>query len=232
MKAKRSIILRIFLCVVLFIAVSQDVVVAKAAAEQTAEESATVAEEVGVLKDGEAKAKNLTAVGLKQIIKVVPYVGVVLFIVGILVAVFSTRNKGNRRWGLKLAISETIITYILYIALTLVYDFAYNDGPVRLSSRPEQEAFYEKAYYDTVDGMKEEGQSFLFLGEDWLEGAAVASRRMYVSIVGALVFVSISAGVLLLIVTKRDKAIRRFAFAGMCIATPVTLVIGYLFLKM
>lgn len=203
-----------------------------AAGELISEESPLVMEELDVLKTGETQANALTLEILEQGIKVIPFVGVILFLIGVGVAVFSTRNKGNRRWGIKLAVTQTVISYILYIAMILAYDFAFHDGVVGFVSWPEQMSFYEKVYYDTIIGLENDGQRFLFLEEDWSGSVTIAARRMYESIVGLLVFVSIGVGCLLFVVTKRERAIRRFALAGMCIAIPAALVVGYQFLKM
>ncbi len=226
----RGILTRILLCLMLFVAFSpRDIVYATE--EQVASDPALMDGVRDALQEGEATVRNFTSDMLWQVIQFLPYVGVVLFVIGIFVAIFSTRNKGNRRWGLKLAITEAIIVFLLYIALILVYDFVCNEGTVQFTSRPAQENFYEKTYFDTVDRMKAEGQSFLFLGEDWIGGIASAGRSMYMSIFILLIFVSVSIGALLLLITKRDAAIRRFALAGLCIASPLTLIVGAVFLK-
>ena len=229
MKATRGILIKLLLCVMLFMAISPRKVVS-ASGGPVANDSSIVDNVSEVLQEGKDTAQDITSRMLWQGIKVLPYVGVVLFVIGIFVAIFSTRNKGNRRWGLKLAISEAIIVFLLYVGLILVYDFVYHDGVIQFASRPEQVDFYEKVYYDTVDRMKAEGQSFLFLGNDWINGVASAGRSVYMSVVALLVFVSICIGLVLRLVTKRDKSIRRFALAGLCIVSPLTLIVGAIFL--
>lgn len=226
----KGVLTKIILCVMLFVAVLPREYAF--AAEEQAADSSTIFDNVSdTLQEGETAARDITTDILWRTINFLPYVGVVLFVIGIFVAIFSTRNKGNRRWGLKLAITEAIIVFMLYIGLMLVYDFVYNEGVVQFTSRPAQQNFYEKTYFDTVERMKVEGQSFLFLGKDWIEGIATAGRSMYMSIFILLMFVSISVGIILLLVTKRDAAIRRFALAGLCIASPLTLIVGAIFLK-
>jgi len=198
----------------------------------TAEEDSSLASGViDGMRDVGENIQNIGANGLRQIIGLIPFIGVVLFLIGVAVAVFSVRNKGNRRWGLKLAISEAIITYLLFIAFTLVYDIAYKRYPVRYTSRPKQETIYENAYYNAVDELKEEGRGFLFFERGWMKKSVVAGRKMYTSVAPWLAFVSFSSGVLLFILTKRDVAIRRLAVAGMCVVVPVALMVGYRFLK-
>ncbi len=226
----KGVLTKILLCVMLFVAVLPREY-AFATEEQAAGSSAIFDDVSDALQEGETAARDITTDILWRTINYLPYVGVVLFVIGIFVAIFSTRNKGNRRWGLKLAITEAIIVFMLYIGLMLVYDFVYNEGVVQFTSRPAQQNFYEKTYFDTVERMKVEGQSFLFLGKDWIDGVASAGRSMYMSIFILLMFVSISVGVILLLVTKRDAAIRRFALAGLCIASPLTLIVGAVFLK-
>lgn len=189
-------------------------------------------EQIGnIAKEGGEKASELTLSALRQMIRIVPYVGVILFLVGVFLAVFSTRNKGNRRFGIKMAVTEAIIVYVVYIGLILMYDFAYNKGVIQFASQPINAERYEKVYFDVLQSLKNDGESFLFLGADWISGLAVAGRRMYVSVVELLMYVSVSAGILVFFVTKRDKPIRRFAIAGMCIVIPVALFVGYRFLK-
>lgn len=227
----RGILTKILLCMMLFVAFSpRDIVYATE--DQVASEPAVMDEVREALQEGEATARNFTSDMLLQMIIFLPYVGVVLFVIGIFVAIFSTRNKGNRRWGLKLAITESIIVFLLYVVLVLVYDYVCYGRIVQFTSRPEQLDFFEKTYYDTVDRMKVEGQSFIFLGNDWINGVASAGRSVYMSVVALLVFASISIGIVLRFVTKRDKAIRRFALAGLCIASPLALVVGAIFLSM
>lgn len=231
MRAWKSIFIKLLFCVMLFTAISPRYYVS-AAEIPVAGDSAIVQETVEVITEGGEAAANFTAKIVWQMITFLPYVGVVLFVVGIFIAIFSTRNKGNRRWGLKMAIMEAVIVFIMYIALILVYDYVCLDRTVQLSSRPEQQDFYEKTYYDTVDRMKVEGQSFLFLGRDWINGVASAGRSTYMSVVALLIYASISIGVLLLLITKMDKSIRRFALAGLCIASPLTLIVGAIFLSL
>jgi len=227
MRAIKTLVTALFLSMAASVAVLPGTV---AMAQET--QVSETASSFDVLYGGTQFASDTTVAALRQIIKVVPYVGVVLFVVGIFVAIFSTRNKGHRRWGLKMAISEAIIMYVLYIALILTHDYVCLDKTVQFSSQPAQMDFYEKTYYDAMAGIIADGQSFLFLSNDWVNGVAVAGRGMYVSIVGLLVFASISIGALLVLITKRERAIRRFALAGLCIVSPITLEIGYLFFRL
>lgn len=184
------------------------------------------------LKTGESQAREITIVMLEKAIKIIPYIGVILFVLGIFVAVFSTRNKGNRRWGVKAAVTEAIIAYFLYISMILIYDFMYHDWNIGLLGRPENVSFYGNIYYNTLERLRMDGQRYVFLEKGWQDGFVDAGRRMYMSVVWLLSFASIGVGILLLVVTKREKGFRRFAFAGMCIAIPAALMVGYQFLKM
>lgn len=189
-------------------------------------------EQIGnTAEEGGKQAKNLTLSALAQMIRIVPYIGIVLFLVGIFLAVFSTRNKGNRRMGIKMAVTEAVIVYVVYIALVLTYDLAYGNGIVQFASRPIQADRYEEVYFNVLQDLKNDGESFLFLGADWISSLAVAGRRMYVSVVWLLIYACVSAGLLIFFVTKRDKAIRRFAVVGLCIILPTALFIGYQFLR-
>lgn len=239
-KAKKKVVSGIFLLMFFTVVFMGPSVEASAGqgvggfVEQTVGElKETVTDKAGTtLKEGGTKIKDMVAAGLGKAVSAVPYAGIIAFLVGIFIAVFSTRNKGNRRYGLKLAVAAVVISYILYVALTLIGDYICHDGPVRFASRPERESFYEKAYYDTVEELGKENQGFLFLGKGWISDMLAACRKVYISIADLLVYVSISTGVLLLFITKRDKAIRRFALGGLCIVSPVTLMAGYLFLRM
>lgn len=230
----KGILTKIISCLILFIALSSRNIVYAAEEQVTSENKLAVLDEVhDALQEGGATVRNFISDILWLVITFLPYVGVTLFLVGIFVAIFSIRNKGNRRWGLKLAITMTVLTFLLYIVLILAYDFVCNAGTVQFTSRPgqEKENFCEKIYFDTVEKMKVEGQSFLFLGKDWISGMASAGRSVYMSIFILLIFVSVSVGMILLLVTKRDVAIRRFALAGLCIASPLTLIVGAIFLR-
>lgn len=167
---------------------------------------------------------------LRQVIGFLPLVGVTLFLFGVVVAVFSVRNKGNKRWGIKLAVTEVLIVYLLYIGFTLAYDFLYKRYPVKMTSRPEQTNVYEDVYYGAVEELREKGQNFLLFEHGWLGKATVAGRKAYTDVALLFAFVSFSSGILLFVLTKRDLAIRRLALVGMCVVVPAALIIGYRYL--
>lgn len=167
---------------------------------------------------------------LKKITSLIPILGLALFLLGIIVAVFSVRNKGSRRWGIKLAVSEVVITYFLYVGLTLVCDILLNHCAVEYTSRPEQTTVSEEVYYDVMDELKDGEQDFLFFKDGWTEKMAKAGRKTYLDVAFTFAFVSISCGALLFFITKRNAAIRRLAIAGMCVVIPAALFIGYRFL--
>lgn len=186
---------------------------------------------VDAIESGAAQIGNLGLAGVRKVIQLIPFIGVGLFLVGIVVAVFSTRNKGNKRWGLKLAITEVILTYVLYVVIILIYDFALRRYPVMETKRPAEQSVYDKIYYDVIDEMKADQEEFILLKKGWTNKAIVAGRRVVSSVAVVLIFSSLSVGVLLLIVTRTDRATRRFALAGMCIVLPVTLIVVYQYLK-
>lgn len=226
---KRFAIGMAFICILLIVSLPKHIVMA---GEQVSEEIDVIDGMLGKLNEGEVKVKDIERTILEKLIRFLPYIGVILFVIGIFVAVFSIRNKGNRRWGIKLAVTEAIIVYFLYISMTFAYDFFFQKNVIGLLERPGTLSVYGRIYYNTLERLYMEGQQFVFLGEGWQDDFVNAIRRMYMSIVGLLSFASIGIGVLLLVVNKREKGFRRFAFAGMCIAIPAALIVGYQFLKM
>lgn len=230
MRARRRLAKGIFfICILLLVSLPKRVAMA---GEYASEKDVVLNQEIEMLKTLGEQAEDVGYVVLEKGIQILPYIGVVLCVFGVFVAVFSIRNKGNRRWGIKLAVTVVIVVYFLYISMLLLYDFVVHMGVIGLLERPEQPSVYENIYYNVLDRLRIDGQQFVLFEEGWQDDFVISVRQMYADIVGLLSFVSIGIGSLLLVVNKREKGFRRFAFAGMCVVIPATLMVGYQFLKM
>ena len=186
---------------------------------------------VDVLQETTEQSQRILDVAVQKGIVFLPYLGIVLFILGIVVAVFSTKNKGWRRWGVRFAVIEAVIIFLLYTALVLANDYYIAFKPIGYATRSEEPDRYELIYHDTVEELKENNQDFLLLKPGSLLSAADIGRALYVQYAGFFAFVCVSVGLLFVILTKRDRIFARWAFGGMCIVIPVVLFVGYQYLK-
>lgn len=168
---------------------------------------------------------------LLKLREIMPYLGIALFVLGIVLFVFSTKNKGMKRFGIRMAIIEAVVTFGIYITVSLVYDHQCTDIAFGIEEKGEVVGRYEAVYYENLVALQDAGQNFVLMQDKWHHDAATAGRKYYMSAVPLFVFVSIGVGILFFLITKRDKTFRWWSIVGMCIILPAVLTIGYQYIK-
>lgn len=163
---------------------------------------------------------------LEKVIPVIPYVGVALTLLGIVVAVFSVRNKNNRRWGIRVAIIFSILSFLFYVALSVVHDMYCLglDSGIRYSDTKE---FYSVVYESAIERMIDNDLHFLLFTDEWYLDAFRSLQNLYLRTAFYYALVSFQVGFVLFIVAKRDRSLKRWSLLGLCFIIPLALFIGY-----
>lgn len=184
--------------------------------------------EMEPFREAEEQAQGTLGIILQKAIKIIPYIGIVMFVIGLIIGVLSTKNKGMRRYGIRFGILGASLMFILYVGFAIYYDFQCTDEPLQIAQKREEITEHERIYFDNIEQLDTEGLSFiLFSHEKWYHDAALAGRRYYTE--AALLFggISVGLGILFCLVTRRDRNFFRWSLVGMCVVVPLVLVIGY-----
>ena len=164
---------------------------------------------------------------LEKLIYYIPFVGVGIFLIGAGISAASLINKGNRRWGIRMAVLTSIGLFIAYILLILLYDSQFIGIKPTEVVRPEVLDHYGMVYFNVLDKV---------LDAQRLSGLAdkVLSRDIFSVLVkfyeesafdiGIVVF---GFGLLVSIIMKRSPIVKRWARIVLCVIVPIVLYAGY-----
>ena len=175
-------------------------------------------------------ARLSTAHIFEALARIMPYIGVAGLIVGAVIAVLSIRNKGWRRWGVRVAAILSTGAFLFYICLCLVHDLYSLKLTAAIAEMPADMDSYNMTYYQTLERLDDDALHFVFgagAGDTvWYRLAGNASKVLYNNIYYSLAFVSVQMGLLFALISKGDRALRTWSVFGLCIIIPAALLIG------
>lgn len=162
-----------------------------------------------------------------EVLYYLPYVGIGFFVLGAFIAMFSIKNKSNRRWGIRMAVVTSIVMFLGYIFIIVMYDYNFRGLRAEEIIRPEYLDYYGELYFDVYEEV---------LSVERAAGIAdkVLSRNLFgiliyfyaesASYVGIAVF---GLGLLLFLISKKNGIVRKWAGVCLCFVVPLILYIGY-----
>ena len=181
------------------------------------------------LEIGEAEdiLKSGTGALFTALLRYIPVVGYIGLLVGILISVFSRKNKGARRWGVRIMILLPVIMFVAYLVVAILYDRLLRKAGVVVSVTERQD--FLRNVYVYVAANRE--PLFRITGLDTfktLVGDAVRNIvNMYKATAFDFILVSISMGILVTLVSKRYREVRLWAMVCLCFVLPVVLGVCY-----
>jgi len=200
--------------------------VAREYLENSLKEFTSTAEKIAE-EDATELVLDSSASVFEKILFYMPYVGIGFFVLGAFIALLSIKNKANRRWGIRMAVVVPLVTFFIYIIITLIYDHYFRGVKVEELVRPEQLDYYGRIYFDVYEEVlnleKLAGIADKMLTKNVLNILVhfYAENAMHV---GIAVF---GLGLLLCVLSRRNGVIRRWAGVCLCIIVPLILYLGY-----
>lgn len=164
---------------------------------------------------------------LNKILFYLPYIGIGFFILGASIAMFSVKNKANRRWGIRMAVVTSVAMFFAYILLVMLYDYSFKGLKAEEMVRPENLDYYGELYFDVYEDIL-----------DVERVAGIADKTLSKNIIAVLMFFYVESaphvgiavfglGILLSIISKRNVVIKKWAGVGLCVVVPLILYLGY-----
>lgn len=188
----------------------------------------------GLVNNEEEAVNSVVRLGmltLEKIIHYIPYIGIGIFLIGVAISVISIINKGNRRWGIRMAIVTSIVLYLAYIFLILLYDINFMGRKPTEVIRPESLDYYGEVYFDVWEEV---------LNAERLAG--LADKTLSKDVIAILVnfyqesafdigIVTFGFGLLLSIIMRRNLVLKKWARLVLCIVVPIVLYAGYWYIS-
>lgn len=168
---------------------------------------------------------------LSTCLKYIPVFGIGVFVLGMIIAMFSIKNNSNRRWGLRMGIISSLVLYLIYVLLAVLYDYVYKDAPLQELVRPENLDFYGSVYFDTVERILHLQQMAGFAQETLSKNVFAVLTDFYLN---SAVDISVAVVVLCLILSALSRGnppLRRWARV-LCVIVPVLLYFGVWYMGM
>lgn len=188
----------------------------------------------GLVENEEETVSGIVGIGkrvLETVIYYIPFVGIGIFLFGIGIAIVSIVNKSNRRWGLRMAIVTSLVLYLAYIFLIMLYDINFMGRVPKEVIRPDNLDHYGEVYFDVweevLDAERLAGLADKALSKDVI---AILTKFYQESAfdIGVVVF---SLGLLLGIIMKSNPVIKKWARIVLCVIVPVVLYAGYWYIS-
>ncbi len=162
---------------------------------------------------------------LRNIIRWIPVVGAALFVLGVLVAVLSSKSNEWRKWGIRVAAIESIIAFVIYLVACISYDKYYHvDGVTNPASQYYVDRYQElianvRGISDVYTAARAEGKgaivSFLQLFSYFFKTAVIP-----------LVVICIGSGLMVCLMAQGKKNVQRWAIVGLCVVAPIAIIVG------
>ena len=162
---------------------------------------------------------------LRDVIRWIPVVGAVLFVVGILVGVLAVKSNEVRKWGIRMAAIESIVAFTVYLIACIAYDKYYHvDGVVNPAS-----PYYVERYSEMMQNVR--GISAVYAtARNQGDGVIVSFLRLFSyffkNAVAPLVLICVGGGLIVCLMAQGKKNVQRWAVVGLCIVAPMAILIG------
>jgi len=161
-----------------------------------------------------------------RILYYLPYIGIGFFVIGAFIALFSIKNKANRRWGIRMAIVVSVVMFFAYILITLIYEYNFRGMKAEELVKPEQLDYYGELYFAVYEKVLRVEQ-IVGIADKVLSKNIPAILVCFYAENAEHVGISVfGLGLLLWILSKRNKVNRRWAVC-LCFIVPLILYIGY-----
>lgn len=161
------------------------------------------------------------------LLRYIPIVGYVGVLIGLFIFVFSRKNKGARRWGVRLMILVPTFMFVAYLVVAILYDRLLRKAGVVISVTERQD--FLKDVYVYVASNRE--PLFRITGLDAIKNifsnAVQNIVEMYKATAFDFILVSVSMGIIVTLVSKRYKEVRLWATVCLCGVLPVILGVCY-----
>ena len=162
-----------------------------------------------------------------EVLYYLPYVGIGFFVLGAFIAMFSIKNKSNRRWGIRMAIVTSIVMFLAYVFIIVLYDYNFKGLRGEEILRPENLDHYGELYFDVYEEVL-----------DVERAAGIAEKVLSRNVFGILTYFYVESasyvgiavfglGLLLFSISKKNGIVRKWAGVCLCFVVPLILYIGY-----
>lgn len=154
----------------------------------------------------------------------IPRVGALLFVAGIVLAVVSTKSNSQRKWGIRIAVVESIVAFIFYIAACILYDKYYWDG-----TTVEASSFFVERYNAmklSVSGLSAAYEQSKALGNTTMVSVLKIIQQSFMEAMIPLAIVSFFIGVGVFLLNPGRRKSRKWALIGLCFIIPTALIVG------
>ena len=165
----------------------------------------------------------------EKIIYYIPFIGIGIFIFGACIAIFSIVNKGNRRWGVRMAVVTSIALFFTYIGIIVVYDTYVIGKKPEIVVRPELSGLdhYGEVYFNVLEELleleKKVGLADKMLSRNIPE-LLVNFYKESAFDIGIVVF---GLGFLLAVIVKKNVPLKKWARIILCVVMPIILYAGH-----
>lgn len=161
------------------------------------------------------------------LLRYIPIVGYIGFLVGLLFFVFSRKNKGARRWGVRIMILLPVLMFAMYLVVAIMYDRLLAKAGVVVSVTERQD-FLRNVY---VSVAANRAPLFRITGletvKNLVSDAVLNIVDMYKATAFDFILVSIMMGIIVTMVSKRYKEVRLWAMVCLCCVLPAVFGVCY-----
>lgn len=177
------------------------------------------------IHEAREEAKNQENVWLKNVISWIPIVGAVFFVVGIMIGVLSTKSNEHRRWGIRMAVIESVATFAIYLIACIAYDhyFGAEDSPVTAGE------FYVIRYSEiskNIGGVRQVYDEAVAAGSSKLIAVFGLLRAFLKEASIPIGVTSFVCGLTVFFMAVGKKNVRLWAIIGLCLIVPLAIIIG------
>ena len=171
--------------------------------------------------------KSGAGVLFTALLRYIPVVGYIGLLVGLIISVFSRKNKGARRWGVRIMILLPVLMFVAYLVVAIMYDRLLLKAGVVVSVTDRQD--FLRNVYVYVAANRE--PLFRITGLDTFKtlvrDAVQNIVDMYKATAFDFILVSISMGIIVTLVSKRYREVRLWAMVCLCCVLPAVLGVCY-----